>query len=89
MRGDRNGRRRRYSRALLARAAAAGHELSFYAAAEVAALVDPERQLGASLRLDLRLLLLESDGVRGFELGVIWPIAEIIEPNLPMRTEPS
>jgi hypothetical protein len=66
-----------------------GHELTFAPPARDATLAAVEEQLGEPMPADLRALLLESDGVRGFELGVVWPSAEIAETNLRMRADPN
>src|SRR4051812_27002754 len=86
---SRDVRRWRYSLARLARAAAMGSR----------AFVRSRRGMGgaggrrASPRRGPPLgppcsASSNSDGVRGFELGVVWPITEIVQQNVLMRTEP-
>src|SRR3954466_10928771 len=46
-----------------------------------------ERDLGVRLPPDLRDVLTESDGVLGeYDLGLIWPIARMVEDNRMFRT---
>lgn len=52
-----------------------------------AALTDAERRLAIELPSDLRRLLAESDGVLGeYGLGLVWPVARIVEDNLSFRS---
>jgi hypothetical protein len=61
----------------------------FQPGATDSSLIDAERRLGHELPSDLRALLLESDGVMGeYGLGLIWPVARIIEDNLSFRSSP-
>jgi hypothetical protein len=53
------------------------------------ALHAAELDLGIALPADLRELLVESDGVLGeHELGLVWPLARIVEDNRSFRANP-
>lgn len=45
-----------------------------------------EARLGVRLPAELRSLYLQSDGVRGeYDLGLVWPLARVVEDNLAFR----
>ena len=52
-------------------------------------LSEAEARLAIAVPSDLRLLLSETDGIRGqYELGLVWPLARIVEDNLMFRSNP-
>jgi len=59
----------------------------FRAGATGAALNNAELRLGTELPSDLRGLLAESDGITGeYGLGLVWPVARIVDDNLSFRS---
>lgn len=65
-------------------------EAQFRSPAQVAALADAENRLGRELPVELRQLLLESDGIIGrTAVDTVWPVEQIVEQNLLFRSDSS
>lgn len=64
-------------------------DAEFAAPATSAAVVEAQNRLGCELPGSLVELLLETDGVSGeYGLGLVWPLARIVEDNLMFRSNP-
>ena len=64
-------------------------DYKFERPANLFAIQEAERKLGAMLPADLRELLLESDGIKGtFDLGVVWRLDEVRSQNIRFRQDP-
>lgn len=63
---------------------------SFRVAATETQLTELEKTLDVSLPVDLKSLLMESNGVLGeFELRLVWTVEEMHQYNSKMRTDPT
>ncbi len=64
-----------------------GHDLDLSEPASREELRAAEAALGGAIPSDLAAFLAESNGLTGeFGLGVVWPVARIVEDNLLFRT---
>jgi len=65
------------------------NDAEFAEPADLEMVATAQSQLGGELPASLVELLLEANGVSGeYDLGLVWPLARIIEDNLTFRSNP-
>jgi len=65
------------------------NDAEFAEPADLEMVARAQSQLGGELPASLVELLLEANGVSGeYDLGLVWPLARIIEDNLSFRSNP-